>query len=138
MKGDLAMETIIRLVVIIVVTTVVIQLIISWYNEIKGTSFPSLVAQPKQEVSIVRGRISDPVLEGLVKNCYDRFQVEAPQHVVEDCYVVQSDGLLLYTVSADFVEKVQTKHKISVVIGDLNKDTAIISYNVATNSVVIK
>lgn len=138
MKGDLAMETIIRLVVIIVVTTVVIELILSWYNEIKGTSFPSLVAQPKQGVSIVRGRISDPVLEGLVKNCYDRFQVEAPQHVVEDCYVVQSDGLLIYTVSADFVGKMKAKHNIDVVIGDLNKDTAILSYNVANNAVVLK
>lgn len=139
MKGDLAIETIIRLMIVVVVVVITIQLINEWYMKIKESKLPSLTTnQNSNNIEVLKGKINKERLLYLIKACYDRYKTDVPVNQISTCYVIQSDELISKQINADISSESQRLFNITTKVSSLDKYNLLIEYDVSDDSILLE
>lgn len=138
MKGELALETIVKFIIIIFVFGMLIMLINKWYAELQQKAMMTISGtEPQENLEVMKlSNITTENFAQLLRSCYDKWHQKTPVHAEETCYVITltSGENFSNSVNATVINDLLNE---TVNLSSLNKSIVIISYRIAENQVFV-
>ncbi|VVB66270.1 Uncharacterised protein [Candidatus Gugararchaeum adminiculabundum] len=139
MKGDMALETIAKLFIILVVLALSISLIYKFYNDAQKIDLTNGGGKGAGTgLQVLRLATADNAkIAALADECYERFLKQAAKKQLEDCYVVNLDnGKFSDFLTLDGL-KANMKNPTKIQLGTIYTQTVLISYDLTSDKVVV-